>query len=140
METSIFNYGELPEFNKFTTDRINQEFPNVLKKINQDFQNIENFLSDYTNHKVLDWNKVINPLNEVNEILRWSWGVISHLNGVKNSESLRETYSKFLPEIINLSNKFGQSEIIYNALVKLKETNNFDGIKNRILDRIFSIT
>ena len=135
METSIFNYGELPEFDKFTSDRINQEFPNVLEKINLDFKKIEDFLSNYVEQENLEWDKVINPLNEVNEILRWSWGVISHLNGVKNSESLREIYSKFLPEIINLSNKFGQSKIIYNSLVKLKETNNFDGIKNRILDK-----
>ena len=47
METSIFNYGELPEFDKFTSDRINQEFPNVLEKINLDFKKIENFLSNY---------------------------------------------------------------------------------------------
>ncbi len=135
METSIFNYGELPEFQKFTTERINQEFPSVIEKINLDFKSIEKFLSSYLNHEILEWDKVINPLNEVNEILRWSWGVVSHLNGVKNSESLREIYSKFLPEIINLSNKFGQSKIIYNALVKLKETNNFDQIRNRILDK-----
>ena len=135
METSIFNYGELPEFNKFTSERINQEFPSVIDKINHDFKKIEKFLSNYLEQENLEWEKVINPLNEVNEILRWSWGVISHLNGVKNSESLREIYSKFLPEIINLSNKFGQSKIIYNALVKLKKTNNFDGIKNRILDK-----
>ncbi len=135
MESTIFKYGELPEFNKFTSDRINQEFPKVIDKINLDFKKIEKFLSNYLEQENLEWDKVINPLNEVNEILRWSWGVISHLNGVKNSESLREIYSKFLPEIINLSNKFGQSKIIYNSLVKLKETNNFDGIKNRILDK-----
>ncbi len=135
METSIFNYGELPEFNKFTSDRINQEFPSVIEKINLDFKKIENFLSNYLEQENLEWDIVINPLNEVNEILRWSWGVISHLNGVKNSESIREIYSKFLPEIINLSNKFGQSKIIYNSLVKLKETNSFDGIKNRILEK-----
>ena len=121
MKTSIFKYGQLPEFKKFTTDRINKEFPIVIEKINLDFKNIENFLSNYLNHEILDWDKVINPLNEVNEILRWSWGVISHLNGVKNSESLRVIYSKFLPEIINLTNKFGQSKIIYNSLVKLKK-------------------
>jgi len=38
MKTSIFNYGELPEFQKFTTDRISQEFPSVIEKINQDFK------------------------------------------------------------------------------------------------------
>ncbi len=135
METSIFNYGELPEFKKFSSDRINQEFPSVIEKINLDFKKIEKFLSNYLEQENLEWDKVINPLNEVNEILRWSWGVISHLNGVKNSASLREIYSKFLPEIINLSNKFGQSKIIYNSLLKLKKTNNFDEIKNRILDK-----
>jgi len=135
MDTSIFKYGELPEFKKFTPDTISKQFPVVLEKIDEDFKNIEKNLSNYLNHNDLNWDKVINPLNEVNEILRWSWGVISHLNAVNNSESLRDIYSKFLPEIISLSNKFGQSKIIYNSLVKLKETNNFDQIKNRILDK-----
>jgi len=135
MDTSIFKYGELPEFQKFTAESISKQFPVVLEKIAEDFKNIEKDLSNYLLQNDLNWDKVINPLNEVNEILRWSWGVISHLNAVNNSESLRDIYSKFLPEIISLSNKFGQSKIIYNSLVKLKETNNFDQIKNRILDK-----
>ncbi len=135
MDTSIFNYGELPEFKKFTPENISKQFPVVLENITEEFKNIEKNLSNYLIQNDLNWDKVINPLNEVNEILRWSWGVISHLNAVNNSESLRDIYSKFLPEIISLSNKFGQSKIIYNSLVKLKETNNFDQIKNRILDK-----
>ena len=135
METSIFKFEELPEFKNFTPESIGKQFPIVLEKITKDFKNIEKNLSNYLVQNDLSWDKVINPLNEVNEILRWSWGVISHLNAVNNSESLRDIYSKFLPEIISLSNKFGQSKIIYNSLVKLKETNNFDQIKNRILDK-----
>jgi len=135
MDTSIFKYGELPEFKKFTPENISKQFPVVLEKIAEDFKNIEKNLSNYLLQNDLSCDKVINPLYEVNEILRWSWGVISHLNAVNNSESLRDIYSKFLPEIISLSNKFGQSKIIYNSLVKLKETNNFDQIKNRILDK-----
>jgi len=135
MDNSIFNYGELPEFKNFTPENIRQQFPIVLEKIAEDFKKIEKNLSNYLIQNDLNWDKVINPLNEVNEILRWSWGVISHLNAVNNSESLRNIYSKFLPDIISLSNKFGQSKIIYNTLVKLKKTNNFDQIKNRILDK-----
>jgi len=135
MDSSIFKYGELPDFKKFTPENISEQFPAVLESIAKEFKNIEKNLSNYLNQNDLNWDKVINPLNEVNEILRWSWGVISHLNAVNNSESLRDIYSKFLPEIISLSNKFGQSKIIYNSLVKLKETNNFDQIKNRILEK-----
>ena len=135
METSIFQYGELPEFKKFTPENISKQFPDVIEKIGKDFKDIENNLSNYLIQNELNWDKVMNPLNEVNEILRWSWGVISHLNSVNNSQNPRDIYSKFLPEIISLSNKFGQSKIIYDSLVKLKEANNFDQIKNRILDK-----
>ncbi len=76
MNTSIFKYGELPEFKEFTPENIRKQFPLVLEKIAEDFKEIEENLSNYLT--------VINPLNEVNEILRWSWGVISHLNAVNN--------------------------------------------------------
>ena len=135
MDTTIFKYGELPEFRKFTPENICKEFPYVLKKINDDFNLIEKNLSNYFDQDDLSWDKVINPLNEVNEVLRWSWGVISHLNAVNNSENLRDIYSNFLPDVISLSNKFGQSKIIYKSLVKLKKSNNFDHIKVRILDK-----
>ena len=94
MDTLIFKYGELPEFKKFTPENISKQFPLVLQKVAEDFKNIEKNLSNYLIQNDLNWDKVINPLNELNEILRWSWSVISHLNSVNNSESLRNTHSK----------------------------------------------
>tara|TARA_B100000003_G_scaffold40533_1_gene34604 strand:+ start:485 stop:790 length:306 start_codon:yes stop_codon:yes gene_type:complete len=100
MDTSIFKYGELPEFKKFTPENISKQFPEVLEKIAKDFKKIEKNLSKYLIQNDLNWDKVINPLDEVNEILRWSWGVISHLNAVNNSESLRDIYSKFFLRLL----------------------------------------
>ena len=88
MDTTIFKHGELPEFKKFTPESISKQFPVLLEKIAEDFKNIEENLSNYSIQNHLNWDNVINPLNEVNEILRWSWGVISHLNAVNNSASL----------------------------------------------------
>ena len=45
MDTSIFKYGELPEFKKFTPESISKQFPVVLEKIAEDFKNIEKNLS-----------------------------------------------------------------------------------------------
>ena len=47
MDTSIFKYGELPQFKKFTPETINQQFPVVLEKITEEFKNIEKNLSNY---------------------------------------------------------------------------------------------
>merc|ERR1711907_575805 len=44
-------------------------------------------------------------------------------------------YAKLLPSVINLGNKFGQSKIIYKALKILRESNNLDVVRNRILDK-----
>ena len=53
MDTSIFKYGELPEFKKFTPENISKQFPVVLEKIDEDFKNIEKNLSNYLIHNDL---------------------------------------------------------------------------------------
>ena len=131
----LFKCEGLPVFNEFTPERIEKEFPVLLEKLESDFNDIETKFSSLIINKNVDWENVMNPLNKINEELRWSWGVISHLNSVNNSEKLRDVYAKLLPDVINLGNKFGQSKIIYKALKILRETNNLDLTRNRILDK-----
>ena len=131
----LFKCEGLPEFSEFTPQRIEKEFPSILEKLNSDFNNIEIKFSSLINNEKLNWENIMQPLNKMNEELRWSWGVISHLNSVKNSEELRNVYAKLLPHVINLGNKFGQSKTIYKALKTLRGQNNLDMTKNRILDK-----
>ena len=134
-ENNLFKCKGLPDFEKFVPEKIKLEFPKIIKKLSSDFDEIENFLTSYLEEELLEWNAVMNPLNTLNEDLRWSWGVISHLNSVNNSEELRIIYSELLPNVINLGNRFGQSKIIYKSLKKLRASSNLDNVKNRILDK-----
>ena len=54
--------------------------------------------------------------------LSFAWGIISHLHSVKNNDGLREVYQKMQPEVIKLSNKMSQSEVLYNGLKRLSES------------------
>ena len=135
IDNNLFKCSGLPVFNQFTPQRIEKEFPLLIDKLNLEFKNLEIKFSELVSNNDLNWEKVINPLNKINEQLKWSWGVISHLNSVNNSEKLRDVYAKLLPQVINLGNKFGQSKIIYKALKILRETNNLDITRNRILDK-----
>ena len=134
-KSDFFICKGLPDFEKFTPEIIQNEFPKVLNNLENDFNDIEAYFEKLLTEEKLDWDQIMMPLNKINEELRWSWGVISHLNAVNNSESLRDVYSKFLPEVIKLGNKIGQSKVIYKALIRLKDTNVFDITKNRILDK-----
>ena len=62
MDTSIFKYGELPEFDKFTPENISNQFPFVLEKITKDFKNLEKNLSNYLIKNDLNWDNVINDV------------------------------------------------------------------------------
>ena len=59
MDTSIFKYGELPQFKKFTPESISKQFPVVLEQITEEFKNIEKNLSNHLIQNHLTWDKVI---------------------------------------------------------------------------------
>ena len=134
-DNKIFKCKGLPNFEQFTPEVIGIEFPKIVNKLNSDFDAVETLLEKYLDNNQLGWDEIMNPLNKINEELRWSWGVISHLNSVDNSEELRNIYAKLLPQVINLGNKFGQSKTIYKALKNLRAENKLDQTKYRILDK-----
>ena len=54
------------------------------------------FLVFSENNSVSDraWETVIEPLEKIGSQLSYAWGVVSHLNGVRNSPELRTSYEK----------------------------------------------
>ena len=132
---NIFKCKGLPRFKAFTPKRIGSDFPLLMEKLNLDFSEIESSFKSKINQKNLEWDQIIYPLNKINEDLRWSWGVISHLNSVANSEELRNIHANLLPQVISFSNKFSQSKIIYKILKKLNESVDLDNVKKRILEK-----
>ena len=130
-----FKFEGLPDFDKFTPEIINEQFPILIKQIDKEFNKLENHLRINNKDTKLEWDEVMSPISVLNEKLRWSWGVINHLNSVNNSEELRNVYSTLLPLVINISNKFGQSRSIYLALKELRENVELDEVRKRILDK-----
>ena len=111
----------LPNFIEITPEEISEHVPSLLKTLNEELNHLENSLDNkLKGTQILTWNEVMTPLDEISEKLRWTWGVISHLNGVCNSSELRRTYACQQPEVIRFGNKLGQSRIIYNSLLELK--------------------
>lgn len=68
------------------------------------------------------WETLVEPLNAITEKLGWSWGIIGHLMGVKNSPELRTAYESVQPALVQFSNELSQSRLIYDALKQLQES------------------
>ena len=113
----------LPEFAAITSERVSQDIPVILKQVEQDFTAYERRLEAILdNQSSLDWATVMGPLQEFGERLRWSWGVVSHLNGVCNSSELRAAHAEQQPEVVRLGNRLGQSQVLHSALTRLQES------------------
>ena len=83
----------------------------------------------------LSWEDVMPQLYEIGEKLRWSWGVVSHLNAVCNSTELRAVHSNQQPTIVRFSNQLAQNDFIFKALSNLKEHGNIkDETQIRIIE------
>jgi oligopeptidase A len=69
----------------------------------------------------LSFDAVMNPLDRISRRLSEGWGVVGHLNSVKNSEALRGVVTKMQPRIVAASSRYSQSEALYSTFKKLKE-------------------
>lgn len=67
------------------------------------------------------WQGLVEPLTRIEERLRWSWGIVSHLMGVKNSPELREAYQTVQPDLVQFANRMGQSQPIYKAFKQIQD-------------------
>ena len=112
----------LPVFSKISADHVTAEIPKLLLQLDRQLKDLEQDLDQRINaNEQLSWTQVMGPLQTVGEALRWSWGVVSHLNGVCNSNELRQAHAAQQPEVVRLGNRLGQSRVIYKALCLLRD-------------------
>jgi oligopeptidase A len=76
------------------------------------------------------WSSLVEPLEKLTEPLNWSWGLVSHLMGVKNSPELRTAYETVQPQVVQFFNKLGQSQPIYNALKALRASDSWENLES----------
>jgi oligopeptidase A len=76
------------------------------------------------------WSGLVEPLDRLGERLQWSWGIVGHLMGVKNSPELREAYETMQPNVVQFFNKLNQSQPIYEAFKTLRASDNWESLES----------
>jgi oligopeptidase A len=66
------------------------------------------------------WEAVVAPLTDAGEPLRWAWGVVNHLAGVKDSPELRKAREAVQGDVVRVQLAAAQSRPIYDALGRLR--------------------
>lgn len=136
-EISALLKGEgLPEYKEITPTEVTEYIPILLTNLKEKLRLFEKELDQKLLIKEsLSWSDVMPKLYEIGEKLRWSWGVVSHLNAVCNTTAFRDAYSSQQPEIVRFSNQLAQNKVIYKSLSNLKKQKAIkDETKKRIIE------
>ena len=126
----------LPQFEAITPEQVEQGIPTLLDALNSDLTALETRLEQRLAEATpLTWDELMDPLHQLGERLRWSWGVVSHLNGVCNTPELRAAHQQQQGAVVQFGNRAGQSRQIYRALEALQQNAaTLDGTQLRILE------
>ena len=112
-----------PAFSSINIATVEQQLDDLLANCRAVATSLEN-VSD-----PLDWQTLIQPLEEAHNSLSLFWSPISHLNSVMNSDELRKIYKKCLPKLSAYYTELGQNAHLYNATMALTKSETFTHLK-----------
>jgi oligopeptidase A len=127
----------LPRFEAIDASQVKAHIPSLINDLGEQLSTLESTLQQrLADNTPLSWDEVMTPLHLLGERLRWSWGVVSHLNGVCNSPELREAHAAQQPDVVRFGNRAGQSQVIHQALERLQQnpSHSLDSTQLRILN------
>src|SRR4051794_10593738 len=95
--------SELPAFSAIRVDQIETSIRALIEENRQRL------------HRLLDsgadsWETLVAPLEEMQHRLARTWSPISHLNGVANTDELRQAYNACLPLLTAWNTELAQNE------------------------------
>ena len=119
-DNPLFMMNGLPPFSQIKPEHIE---PAVIAAIELCRESIEQVLAidePYT------WDNLIAPLEESDDKLGRIFSPVGHLNGVLNSEELRQAYEACLPALSEYSTWVGQNASLYKAYQQLADSEAFN--------------
>ena len=125
----------LPRFEAITPDQVESHIPELLHQLEAELASLEaQFTKALEGGAPLAWHGVMDPLHRLTERLRWSWGVVGHLNGVCNSPELRQAHASQQAAVVAFGQRCGQSPVIFRVLKALQGQGGWDRTQQRILE------
>ncbi|MGB0834511.1 MAG: oligopeptidase A [Psychrobium sp.] len=118
-DNPLFTMTGLPPFSQIKPEHVE---PAVTEAIKLCRESIESVLA---NDAPFTWDNLVAPLEESDDKLNRIFSPVSHLNGVLNSEELRQAYEACLPKLSEYSTWVGQNADLYKAYQQVADSEGF---------------
>ncbi len=115
---TLYEPQALPVFKEVVIDQIEAA---ITQHLQENLKAIEVL----TQQENPTWASLIAPLEELDDTLSKAWSPVGHLNGVMNSDELREVYNNCLPKLSAYGTQVGQNKDLQLAYQKIKDSAEF---------------
>ncbi len=112
----------IPPFQEIKPEHVVPAITSLLEELTKAVKELETKVTP-------TWSGLVEPLTAIEERLSWSWGIVSHLMGVKNSPELREAYETVQPQVVQFYNQLGQSKPFYEAFKGIRESQDWSTLE-----------
>lgn len=109
MHNPLLKPTQLPPFSSIEVAHIEPAIDAVLA------QNRAEVAALTAEQQAHDWQSLMGRLEEGSDRLSYAWSTASHLNGVMNSDELREVYNRCLPKLSAYWTEMGQHKGLFQA-------------------------
>ncbi|MFT6387096.1 MAG: oligopeptidase A [Cellvibrionaceae bacterium] len=125
MNNPLLEQHSLPPFNSIKVDQIK---PAVQTRIDQVWSVLGRQLELIEQGQTPSWSNLIGPFEEASDLLNQTWSPISHLNGVQNSDELRDVYAECVQLLTEFGTAIDQHEPLYKAHKTLAASEDFNAL------------
>lgn len=122
MSNPLLEPHDLPPFSKIEVEHIE---PAIRQLIERNRESIDTLL---VSGKDFGWDNFLQPIEEWEDELAKAWSPVGHLNGVKNSDALRDAYNACLPLLSEYSTWKSQHTGLCAAYQKIANSDNFSDL------------
>ena len=113
MENPLLDQTGLPKFDEIDASHVKPGVEKTLEALEAQFSELETNLAATS---APGYSDVIEAMEKIEAPVEYTWGVVGHLMGVKNSDELRAAHGEMQPAVIQTTTKLSQSAAIYAAL------------------------
>jgi oligopeptidase A len=129
-ENPFLTKSQLPLFEQIDISKYGYE--TVRKQIDAQKEAFSTFETGLKNGDIsFTFTNIFDKLDVIHEPLSKTFGIISHLSSVCDSEQLRDIKNQFRNELVDLGKSVGQSRVLYESI---KQISTSDENENRALD------
>jgi oligopeptidase A len=129
MSNPLLESHRLPPFSSIQPEHVKPAIESLLERNRERIASLLAALK--ASGDTPSWASLVAPLEQWDDELSQAWSPIGHLNGVLNTDELREAYNACLPLLSQYSTELGQNIDLCNAYKALQASDEFDALSQQ---------